>query len=77
MPRPDGTPYTNFHFDWTGDCRDPGQAIAWLQDARSKTFLSRLGRLSHPEQHQPLAHVDDAAAHNHGFGRPADDGHDR
>jgi hypothetical protein len=40
MPRPDGTPYTNFHFDWTGDCRDPGQAIAWLQDARSKTFLS-------------------------------------
>jgi len=35
-----GTPYTDFHFDWTGDCRDPAQAIGWLQYDTSKTFLS-------------------------------------
>jgi hypothetical protein len=31
---------TNFWFDRNGDCKDPAQAIAWLQDARSRTYLS-------------------------------------
>ena len=25
-------PHTNFYFDRAGDCKHPGQAIAWLQD---------------------------------------------
>jgi hypothetical protein len=31
---------TNFWFDNNRSCQDPGQAIAWLQDARSRTYLS-------------------------------------
>lgn len=35
-------PHTNFWFDQSQarDCKDPGQAIAWLQDTRSRTYLS-------------------------------------
>jgi hypothetical protein len=34
-------PKTNFYFDWTGACKDPGQAIGLLRnDAKTKTFLS-------------------------------------
>jgi hypothetical protein len=42
MPRPDGTTYTNFYFDAHGSCKDPGQAIAYLQaDQYSPTYLSQ------------------------------------
>ena len=33
-------PHTNFYFDRAGDCKHPGQAIAWLQDTRSRTYLT-------------------------------------
>jgi hypothetical protein len=30
----------SFHFDRHGDCKNPGQAIAWLQDTRARGSLS-------------------------------------
>jgi hypothetical protein len=33
-------PSVNFHFDRRGDCKNPGQAIAWLQDTRARGSLS-------------------------------------
>ena len=31
---------TNFWFDRHGNCKNPGQAIAYLQDTQSRTYLS-------------------------------------
>jgi hypothetical protein len=43
MPRPNGTHYTNFYLDANGSCKNPGQAIAWLQsDQDSPGYLTNL-----------------------------------